>query len=92
MIRPLELTATASVSPKFISGEYLRKFETDSYGISGTLSFICCAIAELTNIDDEKMTNTMTLKNLMIIPFGLKVMHSEILLDSVVNLFVFSSV
>src|ERR1700712_4894218 len=38
-MRPLELTATARTSPRFMSGEYLKKSATESKGIFGTERF-----------------------------------------------------
>ena len=49
-IRPFEFTATPSTSPRFMSGEYLRKSAATSNGISGALTTAagaagaaCCA-------------------------------------------------
>src|SRR5262245_5371925 len=60
---PFELTATPSVSPKFMSGASLKKFGADSNGMSGTSLRIatswfgpsCPAAA----VDAKRTTNAM---------------------------------
>ena len=68
-MRPLELTATPSTSPRFMSAEYLKKSGTESNGIFGTLEFCigggCCAETSVTEplyIDCNSATITSAIR------------------------------